>query len=156
MPVEADDVDALAAAAAEPPRLAVLAVRRGGFACAGAAGGAVGAGMASRRHVQGRTAAGGWSQQRFARRRDKQTAELVEAAAATCAAVVLPHLPVAALVTAGDVPLVDEALAEPALRRLAAVPRAAHLPAPDPDKAWLAGLPGTLSAVQVTVLDVTR
>ena len=31
------------------------------------------------RHVQSRTAAGGWSQQRFARRRGKQADELVDA-----------------------------------------------------------------------------
>ena len=44
-----------------PPRCAVILVRRGGFAAAIVDGGAVEASDTGKRHVQGRTAAGGWS-----------------------------------------------------------------------------------------------
>ena len=76
---------ALAEHAARPRRVGVLVVRRGGYAAAVVADGGVVASKVGRRHVQGRTAAGGWSQQRFARRRAKQTAELADASAAVAA-----------------------------------------------------------------------
>jgi len=144
-----------------PRRVGVLAVRRGGFACAVAelTGGGDGRLLTSklgRRHVQGRTAAGGWSQQRFARRRDKQVHELLEAVVGHVARVVVPHLPLDAIVTAGDVPLLDDVLSDPRLRSLAGVPRGLHLPSGDPDGAWVAALPDLLRSAQITVLDVTR
>ena len=59
--------------------LGVVLVRRGGYAVGLASGGAFTASKVGSRHVQSRTAAGGWSQQRFARRRGKQADELVDA-----------------------------------------------------------------------------
>ena len=151
-----DGIAALVAELRHPRRVGVLAVRRGGFACVVVVQGRLVASKAGRRHVQGRTAAGGWSQQRFARRRDKQVHELVEAVVGHAVRILVPHLPLDALVTAGDPPLVDDVLADPRLRGLAAVPRGLNLAAGDPDGAWVAALPALLASAQITVLDVTR
>lgn len=72
--------EAFAAAAAPPPDWGVLLVRRGGYAVARLVGPRVVESKVGRRHVQGRTKAGGWSQQRFARRRANQAREAFEAA----------------------------------------------------------------------------
>ena len=70
------------------------------------------------RHVQGRTKAGGQSQQRFARRRDNQARQAYEAAA-DHAARILGGLPRGSLVvTGGDHAAVDEVLADPRLSGL--------------------------------------
>jgi hypothetical protein len=143
---------ALAAHAGLPRRVGVLVVRRGGYAAAVVADGAVTASKVGRRHVQGRTAAGGWSQQRFARRRAKQTAELADASAAT-AARILASAGVEWLVTGGDRPLVDAVLAEPGLRALAALPRGAHLAVGDPDAAFVRALPVAVTRVRVTLTE---
>ncbi|WGL50877.1 acVLRF1 family peptidyl-tRNA hydrolase [Nocardioides sp. BP30] len=76
----AADPAAFAEAAAPPPDWGVLLVRRGGFAVARLRGGEVVASKVGKRHVQGRTKAGGWSQQRFARRRDNQARVALAAA----------------------------------------------------------------------------
>jgi hypothetical protein len=63
-----------------PPVLLLLLVRRGGYAVAVVApSGELVAHKVGTRHVQSRTAAGGWSQQRYARRRGNQADALVEA-----------------------------------------------------------------------------
>jgi hypothetical protein len=141
---------ALAEHAGRARRVGVLVVRRGGYAAAVLAGGEVVASKVGRRHVQGRTAAGGWSQQRFARRRAKQTAELADASAAVAARVVA-SADVDWLVTGGDRPLVDGVLAEPALRRLAGLPRGPHLTVGDPNGAYVRTLPVVVTRVRVTL-----
>jgi hypothetical protein len=75
--------EALAAHARKPRTVGVLLVRLGGFA-AGVFTGyppALGAAKVGSRLVHGRSAAGGWSQHRFARRREKQANEALSAAA---------------------------------------------------------------------------
>jgi hypothetical protein len=74
------DAAAFAAAAAPPADWGVLLVRKGGFAVARLHGTALVASKVGKRHVQGRTKAGGWSQQRFARRRGNQARAALEAA----------------------------------------------------------------------------
>jgi hypothetical protein len=76
----AAEVAAFAEAAAPPADWGVLLVRKGGFAVARLRGATVAASKVGKRHVQGRTKAGGWSQQRFARRRDNQARAALEAA----------------------------------------------------------------------------
>ena len=58
-----------------PAAWGVLLVRKGGFAVARLAGEQLVESKVGQRHVQGRTKAGGQSQQRFARRRDNQARE---------------------------------------------------------------------------------
>jgi hypothetical protein len=75
--------EALAAHARKPRTVGVLLVRLGGYA-AGVFTGyppLLGAAKVGSRLVHGRSAAGGWSQHRFARRREKQASEALSAAA---------------------------------------------------------------------------
>ena len=145
-----DPVASLAAHALAPRAVAVLLVRRGGYAVALVEDGAVVASKVGSRYVQGRTAAGGWSQQRFARRREGQTAALVDAAAATAVRVVSPP-PGAWLVTGGDRALVDRVLADPRLTALAALPRERHLDVGDPRSDDVRALPERLRSVRITL-----
>jgi hypothetical protein len=85
-----DEIAAALAAHARTPRtVGVLLVRLGGYA-AGVFTGyppALADAKVGSRLVHGRSAAGGWSQHRFARRREKQVNEALEAAADTAVAV---------------------------------------------------------------------
>lgn len=63
--------------AAPPGRLALALVRRGGYAVGLAEGPRLARHRCGTRYVQSRTAAGGWSQQRFARRRSNQADALL-------------------------------------------------------------------------------
>jgi hypothetical protein len=79
----------IAAHASAPRAVGVLLVRLGGYA-AGVFTGyppALADSKVGSRLVHGRSAAGGWSQHRFARRREKQANEALEAAADTAVAV---------------------------------------------------------------------
>jgi hypothetical protein len=149
-PAADDPVGALAAHALAPLGVAVLLVRRGGYAVALVSDGAVAASKVGSRYVQGRTAAGGWSQQRFARRREGQTAALVDAAAVTAARVLSPPSG-AWLVTGGDRALVDRVLADPRLKALAALPRERHLDVGDPRSDDVRALPERLRSVRITL-----
>ncbi len=127
----AASVDDLVSASAPPHRLGLVLVRRGGYAVAVVDDGHVVTRKVGRRHVQSRTAAGGWSQQRFARRRGKQADELV--AAVTDHAVshlVGPTLD--GLVRGGDRVLVGAVLDDARLRGLADLPSRDLYDLPDP------------------------
>jgi hypothetical protein len=65
-------LDQFLAAVRAPGPLGLLLARRGAVAVGVAEGGALVSSKVDSRYVQGRTAAGGWSQQRFARRRENQ------------------------------------------------------------------------------------
>lgn len=64
-----------------PSEWGLLLVRKGGFAVARVEGEKIVSSKVGQRHVLGRSKAGGWSQQRFARRRDQQARVAYEAAA---------------------------------------------------------------------------
>ena len=108
---------AVAELAKAPDDWAVLLVRKGGFAVARLSGTALAAHKVGQRHVQGRTKAGGQSQQRFARRRDNQARQAYQAAA-DHAARLLPGL-AGPLLTGGDAGAVEEVLADARLRDVA-------------------------------------
>ena len=105
-------------------------MRKGGFAVARMAGEQLVAHKVGQRHVQGRTKAGGQSQQRFARRRDKQAREAYEAAADHAVRVLDRVVRTGPVVTGGDRPAVTEVLADPRLRGLTVVEP--WLAVPDP------------------------
>ncbi len=128
----ADVAQLLVADAGSVPVLRALLVRRGGYACAVVDGDAIRASKVGSRYVQGRTAAGGWSQQRFARRRAGQADALVGSVIEVAARVLLPAGPDDALVTGGDRPLLEQVLADPRLRPLTDLRRGPHLEVGDP------------------------
>ncbi len=128
------------AAALTPVDWGLLLVRKGGFAVARVHGREVRESKVGQRHVQGRTKAGGQSQQRFARRRDNQ-ARVAYEAAAEHAARILAGTP--RVVTGGDRAAVEAVLADRRLEHLVVVPP--WLAVPDPRRAVL----------EQAVLDVT-
>ena len=107
---------AFAAAAAPPARWGILLVRKGGFAIARLSGATMTDHKIGRRHVQGKTKAGGWSQQRYARRRANQASAAYEAAA-DHAARILDGLR-GPVVTGGDHGGVDDVLTDRRLQSL--------------------------------------
>jgi hypothetical protein len=122
------------AEAAVPPAIwGVLLVRKGGFAVARLRGPTLVEHKIGQRHVQGRTKAGGQSQQRFARRRDNQARQAYEAAADHAARIFGEAA--MSVVTGGDHAAVDEVLSDPRLRRLTVVEP--WLAVPDPRRAVL-------------------
>jgi hypothetical protein len=142
------------AAARQPRRAAVLLVRRGRWAVGVFDGADLVVSKVDARLVQGRTAAGGWSQQRFARRRGHQTDAVVSAAADTAERVVLPHAGgLTALFTGGDRGLVDDVLADPRLRALAGLRREPALDVGEPTKAVLLETPKQFRAVDVHIVE---
>ncbi|MGY1642157.1 acVLRF1 family peptidyl-tRNA hydrolase [Geodermatophilus sp. SYSU D00703] len=145
---------AFAAAVRQPHRAAVLLVRRGRWAVGVFDGADLLVSKVDARLVQGRTAAGGWSQQRFARRRANQTDAVVAAAADTAVRVLLPQAgEVAALFTGGDRGLVDAVLADPRLRALTALRRQPALQVGEPTKAVLLAAPEQFRAVAVHLVE---
>ena len=141
-------------AAREPHRAAVLLVRRGRWAVGVFDGNDLVVSKVDARQVQGRTAAGGWSQQRFARRRGHQTDAVVDHAVETAVRVLLPHAgSVAGLFTGGDRGLVDEVLADRRLAHLAALRRQPHLDVGEPTKAVLLETPAQFRAVDVHITE---
>ena len=126
---------ALQAAVTMPTRWGLLLVRKGGFAVAVVDHGQLSGSKVGQRHVQGRTKAGGQSQQRFARRRDNQARAAYEAAAEHAARVLAG--PVDALVCGGDRQAVDAVLADRRLQPLVTVRVGPWLAVPDPRRAVL-------------------
>jgi hypothetical protein len=144
------DAGAFAAAVIAPQLWGVLLVRKGGFAVARLAGDRVEEHKVGQRHVQGRTKAGGQSQQRFARRRDNQARQAYEAAAGHAARILGgSSMPV---VTGGDHSAVDEVLADPRLRRL--VPVEPWLPVADPRRSVLDRAIADARSVRLDVVNV--
>lgn len=124
---------AAAVAAAVPADWGLLLVRKGGFAVARMAGESFVESKVGQRHVQGRTKAGGQSQQRFSRRRDNQARQAYEAAAEHASRILGTGS--RAVVTGGDHTAVSEVLADPRLRHLTVVEP--WLPVPDPKRGIL-------------------
>lgn len=125
------DFEGLAGWATPPTSLALILIRRGGYAVGLGQGPELIAHKVGTRYVQSRTAAGGWSQHRFARRRDNQADALVVSVIEHARRVVLPS-PTSALVVGGDKSLVRDVLADPRLARLALLPRRELFDLPDP------------------------
>lgn len=141
------DLAAFAASVGPPPRWGLLLVRKGGFAVARMTGDRIDEHKIGRRHVQGRTKAGGQSQQRFARRRDNQARQAYEAAAEH--AVRLLGSVAMPVVAGGDRAAVDEVLADPRLRRLSV--SGPWLAVPDPRRAVLDAAIADALAVRIDV-----
>jgi hypothetical protein len=116
--------------------IGLVLVRRGGYAVGLASSGRLAEHKCGTRYVQSRTAAGGWSQQRFARRRGNQADELVRSVAEH-ALRILPRGTPAGLVVGGDRALVRDVLADPRLAHLDGLPRRELYDLPDPRLAVL-------------------
>ena len=135
--------------------VAVLLVRRGGYAAGVFHGTRLVASKVGSRHVQGRSAAGGWSQQRFARRRAGQGKVAMSAAADVAAALLLPYVGrLDGVVLGGDRASVAAVLEDPRLTPLRSLPLGPHLDVPDPRLVVLQRAARQFRAVRIRVVDV--
>ncbi|MCW2811121.1 MAG: hypothetical protein JWP61_1579 [Friedmanniella sp.] len=152
LPPSDDPVGTLVRLTTEPHRVGAVLVRKGGYAIGLFAGDRLLASKVGSAYVQGRTKAGGWSQQRFARRRDNQSRQAYAEAADVAARVLLPHLgTLSAVVGGGDRAAVDAVLEDPRLIGLAALRRGPVLPTPDPRLRVLEAFPAQFRAVTITL-----
>ena len=135
-------------------RVGVLLVRLGGCACGVFDGPRLVASKITVRQVHGRSAAGGQSQQRFARRREGQVRVALQASADTAARVLLPSAAsLDALVVGGDRTAVDGVLADRRLDPLRPLVTGRLLDVPDPRQAVLEAAGDGLRAVRIRVVD---
>ncbi len=151
-PLEVATLEGLVAHVGRPWRIGVLLVRKGGFAVALLEGTTEVESKTGRRHVQGRTKAGGWSQHRFARRRDNQAQAAFDAAAGHVhrllggAAGTLDLLGIG-----GDRQAVANVLAHRDLRPLADLPQTWLGGVPDPTRAVLDAAVKDARSVEVRI-----
>jgi hypothetical protein len=149
--------EAIAAHALRDRVVGVLLVRLGGYAVGVFSGTppVLTASKTGSRPVHGRSAAGGWSQHRFARRREKQANEAL-AAAADAAVAVLGAARLDAVVLGGDkravAELRDDARLVPYLDRA----QARFLTVPDPRLAVLRTTPSAFQAIRIRLTDAER
>lgn len=115
----------------EHRRIGLVLVRRGGHAVGRDEAGELVAHSCGTRYVQSRTKKGGWSQQRYARRRGNQ-ADGVVAKVVELARRHLPKGSVDALVIGGDRRLADDVLDDPRMAHLVALERRTLWDLPDP------------------------
>ena len=154
-------ITAFALHARRERRVGVLLVRRGGYAAGIFEGARLMASKVGSAYVQGTTKAGGWSQQRYARRRANQTAAAFAAAAEVAARILLPDAGnLEALVRGGDTAAVRSVLADPSPSRpaqggvpslapLAALPSGPVIDVPDPRLKVLQAMPERFRAVRI-------
>jgi hypothetical protein len=172
------DVAAIAAAfaahARRPRTVGVLLVRLGGYA-AGVFTGyppVLQDAKVGSRLVHGRSAAGGWSQHRFARRREKQANEALDAAAAAAVLIFTkggtggkkeiaavrskgqpPTARLDAVVLGGDRRAVAELRDDPRLAPYFALATERFLTVPDPKRAVLLETPRLFTAVRIRLTE---
>jgi Actinobacteria/chloroflexi VLRF1 release factor len=133
-------------------RVGVLLVRRGGYAAGVFSGATLEASKVGSSYVQGGTKAGGWSQQRFARRRANQ-AGAAFAEAAEVAVRILAEVEMDALCCGGDRAAVRTVLADRRLTHLAGLATPPWLQVKDPKLRVLAATPEQFLAVRITITD---
>ncbi|MFI6503461.1 acVLRF1 family peptidyl-tRNA hydrolase [Nonomuraea typhae] len=147
-------VSGLVAHAGRARCIGVVLVRLGGYAAGVFRGSELVVSKVGSRLVQGRTAAGGWSQQRFARRRALQAEQAFDAAAATAERVLTPYLGVLeAVVFGGDKKAVEALRGDRRLAPLLALEAEPFLVVPDPRLAVLKETPAQFRAVRIRIVD---
>jgi len=164
--------ETLAAHARTPRTVGVLLVRLGGYAVGVFTGypPVLADSKTGSRLVHGRSAAGGWSQHRFARRREKQANEAL-AAAADAAVMVFGRqgaqgaqgnqgtksatAALDAVVLGGDKRAVAELRDDPRLAPYLALAADRFLTVPDPKRAVLEGTPKQFTAVRIWLTETS-
>ena len=135
-------------------RVGVLLVRLGGYAAGVFERERLVASKVGSRQVHGRSAAGGQSQQRFARRREGQVRVALAAAADNVVRVLVPEASrLDAVVTGGDRAAVDEVLADGRLDPIRPLVTGRLLDVPDPRLKVLQATPELFRAVRIRVVD---
>lgn len=136
----------------QPRRIGVLLVRRGGYAAGVFEGAELVSSKVGSGYVQGATSAGGWSQQRFARRRANQASKAFAEAAEVAVRILLPEAGrLAALICGGDKAAVEAALSDPRLAPLLPLRSRPFLPVPDPRLKVLRATPEQFLALNLAI-----
>lgn len=151
LPGEAEPLDELIAAVAQERRIGGLIVHRRAHAVGVFDGSQLTSGRHDSHYVQARTKAGGWSQQRYARRRANQADKAYASAMADCEAVLLTASGLEGLATGGDQAAVTAILADRAMTRLRELPRLMVPAVPDPNAGILADFGERLRQVRITL-----
>jgi hypothetical protein len=153
----ADWAARIAAHAQAERTVGVLLVRLGGYAAGvftGPSAAHLAASKVGSRLVHGRSAAGGQSQQRFARRREKQAGEALGAAADVAAAVFGPYRDrLDAVVLGGDRRAIAGLHDDPRLRPYFDLAVERFLTVPDPRLAVLRSTPRLFRAIRIQLTE---
>jgi hypothetical protein len=149
-----DELGGLVAHAGADRTVGVLLVRLGGFAAGVFDGPRLLDSKVGSRPVHGRAAAGGWSQKRFARRREGQAHIAVEAAVETALRILVPvAATLDAVVLGGDRRALDAVLADARLAGLRALVSGRVLDVADPNRRVLESAYGLFRAVAIRIVD---
>ncbi|GAA0233708.1 acVLRF1 family peptidyl-tRNA hydrolase [Saccharothrix mutabilis subsp. mutabilis] len=147
-------LDALLTQALASRRIGLVLVRLGGHSVGVAVDGSVVTSTTDSRQVHGRNKAGGWSQQRFARRREGQARVALAAAADDVARVLVPVLDsLDAVVLGGDRQALDVLRADRRLAGVFALASPRVLDVPEPRRAVLDEAARRARAVEIVVRD---
>ncbi|MQA07651.1 MAG: hypothetical protein GEU98_03685 [Pseudonocardiaceae bacterium] len=137
-----------------PRRIGLLLVRLGGHSVGIAEAGRVLTSRTDRRLVHGRNSAGGWSQQRFARRRKEQARQALRAAADDTVDVLVPVLPeLAGVVLGGDRGALDTVREDGRLRDVFAIAEPRVLDVREPRRTVLDDAARRARAVEVVLTE---
>jgi len=151
---EQEPMEALLTHLAGLGALAAVLVRGGAHSIGVLRSGVVLSSSTDRAYLQGRTAAGGWSQQRFARRRGNQRAASYESAASTAARILTPIAgTLTGLVVAGDRRGLADVLADSRLEFLADLPVRSFPDIPEPRRAVLDEIATRSLSVEITITE---
>ncbi|MFI9818792.1 acVLRF1 family peptidyl-tRNA hydrolase [Saccharothrix variisporea] len=135
-------------------RIGLVLVRLGGHSVGVAVDGVVEVSTTDSRQVHGRNKAGGWSQQRFARRREGQARVALQAAADDVARVLLPVVgSLDAVVLGGDRQALDVLRADRRLAPVFALASPRVLDVPEPRRSVLDEAAQRARAVEIVVRD---
>jgi len=148
---------AIAAHAAADRVVGVLLVRLGGYAVGVFAGSppVLTDSKTGSRLVHGRSAAGGWSQHRFARRREKQVSEALAAAADAAAHIFGGSAQPQVVVLGGDRRAVAELADDPRLAPYLDKAADRFLTVPDPRLAVLRDTPRAFQAIRIRLTELS-
>ena len=136
-------------------RVGGVLVRRGGFAVGVFNGPHLINSKVGSSYVQSRTKAGGWSQQRYARRRGNQARQLYDRAADAAAAVLLPVADdLVAIAGGGDRTGVEATLDAPRLQQIRGLLMPRIYPTEDPRLRVLEAFPDQFLAVSIELNDL--
>lgn len=148
--LEGDVVDSLIGHVLRERRVAAVLVRKGGFAVGVFEGRRLVASKVGSSYVQGRTKAGGWSQQRYARRRDNQSKKAYAQAADEAVRLLAPQAGrLAAVVAGGDQSAIAAVFDDQRLSELADLLAPKIYPVPDPRLRVLQAFAGQFLTVEI-------
>lgn len=132
--------------------LGLVLVRGGAHSIGTARNGVVLSSSTDRAYLQGRTAAGGWSQQRYARRRGNQLTASLADSAATVERMLLPFVGrLGGLILAGDGSALRKVMAAPMLRPLVQLPARTFGDIPEPRRVVLDAVAARSLVVRIVV-----